>query len=414
MKKTLICLALVVALLASQCCMVAFAEGEKPETLILVTDNGCLAQYEMVADKFYEKYGIDVEIIDVAYDNMHDKITTMVLGGTQIDLFSVDTIWPAEFLSAKIAQPVTQYFSQEELDALFPGYVEEFTINGELAGVPTLTNSKWLFYNKAYLEQAGYDHAPTTWDELAEMSKAVVDKGICKYGIAWSGLQAEGVVCEFGVLLDSFGGAWQDADGKWTFNSEEGKQALDFMVEGAKQGWADPASSTYSDRVVLDPFMAGDIAFVLCWSYAYGFCNDPDNSTIAGNVDIALVPGANGTKTGSVTGGGGLGVSYTTKYPEHAVEFLKLAVSYDIQKDALESYSNMPVLKSVLADEELLKANPEFAVMADEYNYSTKRPTVTAYSEWSAQFQSYLNQALAGTMSVDEALKAAEEWSAKF
>ncbi len=413
MKRTLISVILVV-ILVSQCCLTAFAEDDKPSTLVLVTDNGCIDQYNMVADAFYDKYGIDVEIISVAYDNMHDKITTMVLGGSQIDLFSVDTIWPAEFLAAKIAQPVTQYFSQEELDSLYPGYVQEFTVNGELAGIPTLTNSKWLFYNKDYLKQAGYDHAPTTWAELAEMSKAVVDKGICKYGIAWSGLQAEGVVCEFGVLLDSFGGAWQDDKGNWTFNSDQGRQALNFMVEATKNGVADPASSTYSDRVVLDPFMAGDIAFVLCWSYAYGFCNNPENSKIAGNVDIALVPGANGTKTGSVTGGGGLGVSYTTKYPEYAVDYLQMAVSYDIQKDSLQSYSNMPVLKSVLLDEQLLAANPEFKVMAEQYNYSTKRPTVTAYSEWSAKVQSYLNQALAGTMSADEALKAAEEWSAKF
>ena len=410
MKKTW--LALLLAVIMSLTAFGGALADEKPEKLVLITDTACVDLYNAAGDILYDEYGIELEIIAVAYDNMHDKITTSVLGGSQVDIVSVDSVWPSEFYHAGITQPITGCFTEEELSNFFEGFVNEFRVDGELVGIATMTNSKWLFYNKAYLEAAGYDHAPTTWAELSEMSQKMVDMGICKYGIAWSGLQAEGVVCEFSVLIDSFGGAWQDENGDWAFNSPEGLAALEYMVETTKNGVADPASSTYSDRVVLDPFMAGDTAFVLCWSYGYGFCNDPGNAKIAGNVDIALVPGVEGTVSGSTTGGGGLGISATTKYKEYAEAYLRIVCSDQIQRDSLTLYSNTPIARSVLA--ETAAEAHEFGVMLEEFEYATKRPTITAYSEWSAQIQAILNQAIAGTITPQEALDQMSAWSANY
>ena len=97
-----------------------------------------------------------------------------------------------------------------------------------------------MFYNKKMLADGGYDAPPTTWDELKAMSIDLQQKGICKYGIAWAGVQAEGLLCDMTTMLSAFGGAWTDEEGKMTFNSEAGVNALNFMRQSIEEGWADP------------------------------------------------------------------------------------------------------------------------------------------------------------------------------
>lgn len=81
-----------------------------------------------------------------------------------------------------------------------------------------------------------------------------------------------------------------DDNGNWVFNNENGVAGLKLMVDSIQNGNADPGSINYTDREVLNPFMAGDIPFVLNWAFAYALANDPAESTIAGNVGIGLVP----------------------------------------------------------------------------------------------------------------------------
>lgn len=394
--------------LATGCLVPCYAAEEKPEKLVVMVTNELADLMNAAADIFYEEQGIDVEVIAVAYENMHDKTVTMVLGGSQLDVVNVDGVWPAEYAEAGITIGLNEYFTEEELSQLYDSFVQSMYVDGELHVLPFQTDAKWLYYNKAMLEEAGYDAPPATYDELLKVSQEMIDKGICKYGLGWAGNQAEGLVCEFTALMAAYGGTWKNEQGEWDFNNEAGLAALNMIIDTMNNGIADPASVTFSDRTVLDPFMAGDMAFVPNWSYAYNLTNNPDESKIAGNVGVALLPGTEGIVSGSVTGGGGLGITTACEYPEYAAELLKITVDMQIQGQSLENLGNMPILKAVLEDEEVLKANPQFAVMASQYDYAAYRPGVTNYSEWSVEMQGYLSKALVGEITPEEALEAME------
>ena len=233
------------------------------------------------------------------------------------------------------------------------------------------------------LADGGYDAPPTTWDELKAMSIDLQQKGICKYGIAWAGVQAEGLLCDMTTMLSAFGGAWTDEEGKMTFNSEAGVNALNFMRQSIEDGWADPASTTYTDRDALDPFLAGDTPFVMNWSFAWALSNDPSQSQVAGNVGVCLIPGTENVVSGSVTGGGGLGVLSCTKYPEYAWKFLELCLSYDVQLNGLENCSTMPCLNSLFEDPAIQEKYEYLAMFYPQFAYAKSRPAVARYSEWS-------------------------------
>ena len=60
---------------------------------------------------------------------------------------------------------------------------------GTSYGVPWYVETRLLYYRTDLAEKAGYDEAPTDWDGLNDMAKAMQDKAGAKWGI---GLQAGG------------------------------------------------------------------------------------------------------------------------------------------------------------------------------------------------------------------------------
>lgn len=386
----------------------------KPEKLTLICTTDDVALFEHVGKQFEEKYGIKLEIISQAYDNTHQKIATSFSGKGDVDLVYVDTPWPAEFGSLGITIGLDDYMTEEFKSNIIDVTLEQMVYDGKTQAIPFCNNGKWMFYNKKALEAGGYNEPPKTWDELEAMSKDLMEKGIVKYGIAWAGKQAEGLICDMTTMLYAFGGAWLDDNGKMAFNSDAGVAGLSVMADSIRDGWADPASATYGDRENLDPFMAGDVAFVMNWSFAWGLTNDANESKIAGDVGVCLIPG-NGTVTSaSVTGGGGLGIMSTSKAPDYAWKYIEMVTSEDTQTFALENNATLPTLKSLYENEEL-KAKFEFLeLMYPQYAYAHFRPMLPEYSEWSNMVQPKISAALVGDTDAKTALDEAAAATAKF
>ena len=186
------------------------------------------------------------------------------------------------------------------------------------------------------------------------------------------------------------------------------------MYDSMQDGWADPASITYTDRDCLDPFMAGDTAFVMNWAYVYGYANNPENSTVAGNVDVCLMPGTDKAESASVTGGGGFGVLSTSKHPEYAYKYIELFTSEDIQKYAYENYNVLPTIDALYIDENLVTEHEELAKFYPQFATAHPRPQLADYSEWSNTVQPLFSAALSGSTSIEDALNQAEEVSESF
>lgn len=387
-------------------------QEEKPEKISVICCSDDVAYLEYLAAQYTEKYGVAVEFISQAYDDTKTKITTSVTSGSA-DVAYLDVIWPAEFAANGMILPLDDYYTDEMRQNIMAGSLDQMSVDGTIYGVPHANNGTFMFYNKAMLAEAGYTNPPETWEELKEMSIDMQSKGICKYGIAWPGLQAEGSICNMSTLICSFGGSWKDSSGKFAFNSPECVQAIEFMVDSVKDGWADPSSVSYSDRNILDTFLAGDTAFVTNWPYAYGVANDPSQSQVAGDVDVCLVPGANGTRSAFATGGGGMGILSTSKNPDYAWKFIELFANPDNQRYAFINHNFMPTVKQVFEDEEVRKHDPILEKMYPQFEYPANRPAVADYSAWSNAVQIELSSIMVGNVDVATGLNQAVETSNK-
>lgn len=78
---------------------------------------------------------------------------------------------------------ITSDYSEITKNDFIPATLDAFTINGKLLALPYAISSMMLYYNKTYLEQAGYSNPPATIDEMASMMDALVEKTDAKYGL---------------------------------------------------------------------------------------------------------------------------------------------------------------------------------------------------------------------------------------
>jgi multiple sugar transport system substrate-binding protein len=361
-----------------------------------------------------------VEIEYVAYDALHDKITTaMAANPPTYDVVLVDDIWYAEFAKNGYLWDVTDQIDAKTKSDVFASAWDITTVNGKAYGMPWLLDEKYFFYNEAMLKEAGIAAPPTTWEELMAQSAILKEKGIVEYPIVWSWAQAEAAICDFVVLLYGNGGSFMDASGAPAFNSPEGVATLQWMVDSIDAGITNPASVTYLEEDVRNTFSQGKAAFALNWLYMYDLAAvNKDESTIVGNVKMSLIPAFEGNAAASSSINGSMGFSVIEKSPnkEAAWEYVKFLTSEAIQQEY--SAHLLPIYQTNYSGDGLAKLtalNESNPVTVPAFNaqfpFSHVRPKVPYYSEGSVALQLAIQEALTKAKTPQQALDdAAAKW----
>lgn len=358
---------------------------------------------------------INVELNFVSYESLEQKILTSASAGGY-DVALIDAPWTAKFAKAGIVKNVTDKLSDEARNQIFKGALDAVSYEGKLYGMPWLNDTKYLFYNKKMLKEAGFEQAPKTWDELLNQAKVIKEKGIVEYPMAWSWAQAEALVCDYTSLAQAFGGDMIAADGTPQITKEENKKALDFMVKSIKEGLTNPSSTEFLEEDVRGMFSSGQAAFALNWTYMYNLAKDEKESSVVQEVGIAVSPGQGDIVSASVNGGMGLAITEGSKNVDAAWKYIEYLSSKDVQKQYAKNA--LPIWKGLYDDQEVIDTNPEVVNASKvQYEYLANRPQVAWYGELSTTLQVEIQQALLGEKSVDEALEAvqvkAEELSSK-
>ena len=341
----------------------------------------------------------------VGYDALHDKVITDQVGGTgTYDLFLMDTPWPAEFVKAGIVTDITDKIPADFKSGVFDSAWTAATYQGKIYGVPWINDTKFFFYNKKMLADAGITAAPKTWDDVLAAARAVKAKGTVQYPLVWSWKQAEAVICDWTELAGAMGGAnFIDASGNATFNTGGGLAALTFMKRSLDEGLSNPASLGLLEDDVNKTMAAGQAAMALNWTYGYSVMNDPKNSTVAGQIAVAAAPGQGSTATAGVNGGMSIAVSKTSKNPDAALKYALWVASEKSQE--MDTANAFPMWKASFDKADVTKANPEyFAAAKNEFANLVARPIVPYYTKLSNALQVAIQTALQGKQTPQQAL----------
>ncbi|WP_428929511.1 extracellular solute-binding protein [Marinibacterium sp. SX1] len=351
---------------------------------------------------------VKVNLEFVPYEGLHDKTVLSMGSGGGYDVVLFDVIWPAEYAQNGILLDVTDKITDEMKSGILPGAWTTVDYDGASYGLPWILDTKYLFYNKDMLAEAGIDTPPATWAELTEAATRIKEAGIVEYPIAWSWAQAEAAVCDYTTLLAAFGGAFIE-DGAPAFQSGGGLEALDYMAASLEAGLTNPNSREFLEEDVRAVFQNGDAAFALNWTYMYNLANASDESSVKGKVGVVAAPGVEGVSEHSaVNGSMGLGIPATSEHPDEAWDYIVHMTSQPVQNDYARL--SLPIWASSYTDPAVTDGQEELIAAAGEgLAVMYPRPMTANYQEMSMALQQGIQEALLGMASPQDALDAAAE-----
>ncbi|MEO7913475.1 MAG: extracellular solute-binding protein [Roseiflexaceae bacterium] len=360
-------------------------------------------------DDFTAATGIKVNSTVVQYNELLNKINTATQGGADLDVIEMDTIWTAQFASAEWIDDLTPQITDAIKKDVPESALSAVTYKGKLYGMPWFNSSKHLFYNAKLLQDAGFATPPATLDEFVAQAKAATKPG--QWGSVWSWKQSEALICDWVALMYTQKGAQMlDSDGKATFNTMGGTEALQWMVDLLyTHKAADPASLEYTEDDVKKAFFTGTVALTYNWEGSLPDGNDPAKSKAAPNVKIGLLPGTADVKSSSINGSEGWAILKTAKNKDAAWKLVEYMVSAAWQKKSAILHGDYPVLSSLYSDPDLAKNVQDFAIYGEQFKYLAVRPQVANYTQVSDIIQKHLHEALLGTVPPKDAMDAAAD-----
>ncbi|MCD7764717.1 MAG: sugar ABC transporter substrate-binding protein [Lachnospiraceae bacterium] len=182
-KKNLVA-ASAAALLVATTAFAPVASADEVVTLRLAVwdyDIDGPTTYDPIIEAFEEANpDIQIEIVNASASDYETKLTTMLAGGDDIDLFFAksNTSLPGLY-SRGYCLNLSDLFEADGYDLTNYGTVleQQMTFDGGVYALPFRTNDWLLFYNKDIFDAAGVDY-PTndmTWEEISDLAKQIVD-----------------------------------------------------------------------------------------------------------------------------------------------------------------------------------------------------------------------------------------------
>lgn len=328
-----------------------------------------------------------LELPEAADEQRAQMVANLQARNERFDILALDTIWTAEFAEAGWIVPLDA--GMFPLGEFFPGAVKTAMYKGKLYAVPYSTNAGLLYYRKDILDKEGLK-PPTTWAELREQaSRLSRDHDIGGY--AGQFLPYEGLTVNYLEAVQSAGGELLNADGTVANVDDRARKALDFLVDGVREGWIPQEALSYKEEEARQAFQQGRLLFARNWPYAYGPAKD---SPVKGKFAVAPLPGADGTGA-SILGGYNLAVNASSKRQKSALEFIRYFTGPDIQRLVLTEGSFAPVWARLYDDPELVEEFPYLPVLKETILRARPRPVSDNYNQISLVIADNVSDAMA-------------------
>lgn len=243
--------------------------------------------FKELIKKFNAEYpNVKINHQSVPFGEAQNKFKTAAEAGQGApDILRAEVAWVPEFAAAGHLYALDGTPLLEDGDYLETP-LSSNVYDGKTYGVPQVTDTLGLMYNKLLFEKAGIEEAPTTWDEVEDAAAQLQQKA----GV-------EGIyVNSAGYFLLPFmygeGGDLVDTEEKSIeVASDENKAGIKIAQDLVKSGAAPKPDANDSYGTMMTLFKEGKVAMIVNgpWEVA-NISNDPKFGGFE-NLGIAPVPG---------------------------------------------------------------------------------------------------------------------------
>lgn len=413
------------------CSALMIAGMANAETLTIATvNNGDMIRMQKMADDFTSTNpGISLEWVTMEENVLRQKVTTdIATNGGQYDVMTIGTYEVPIWAKQNWLVPLDDLGAEYDIDDLLPAIRSGLSAGGKLYAAPFYGESSMIMYRKDLFEKAGLNmpDAPT-WDFVADAARKVTNKDGEIYGICLRGKAGWGENMAFlTATANSFGARWFDQNWKPQFDQPEWKKLLTAYVDLMHDAGPPGASSNgFNENLAL--FQTGKCGMWIDATVAASFVTNPKESTVADKVGFALAPDTGLGKRGNWLWAWSLAIPASTKKQEAAKKFIAWATGKHYLELVAEKdgWANVPpgTRASLYANPKYQAAAPFAKMTLDSINAADPaNPTVKPVPYVGVQFVAIpefqglgtavgqqFSAALAGQMSVDQALKNAQQ-----
>jgi multiple sugar transport system substrate-binding protein len=359
----------------------------------------------MVADFNKDYPNVKVDIETLTYDQMRDKLVSSFQSSSPTyDLIIVDNPWMVDFAKANFLQPLdARIDGTKDYDAadFFKPLTDITTVDGKRYGVPFYNYALGYLYDTDDLAQAN-QQVPTTLDQLVATSKAL--KSGDRAGIAMQPQRGYKIFEEWGNWLFAAGGSIYDASGKVSLNTPEAKRALAAYIDTYKTA-APPNSLNWSMDEAQRSLAAGQAASMINYNWQLPALNEPGSGPSAGKFKLAPIPGGK-----QVLGSWSWAIPANSGASDAAWAFASWITSKPHDVTRVEK-GGAAIRQSTLQDPAVLggKFGADYYQTVEKLLANASPLSQGPSGEEMIQaVGTELNEAVAGTKSVDDALAAAQ------
>jgi multiple sugar transport system substrate-binding protein len=386
-------------------------------TKIYYVDNISDAHRKVIGlfNKKYEGH-IQVEAINLPFEKFSTNERKELLArflrtkSERIDVFAVDQIWVPRF--AKWAVPVDYYLRPSTKKDFLSFAVQSCTFKDTLIAVPFYIDIALMYYRKDLLKQLPeYSSLQKKLKESIEWNEFIK---LCQHNslsnhppFIFQGDDYEGLICIFTEILHGLNSSLLSGD-KIEINTTEVARAIQFLVDIVHKYKISPeVVLRFKETESYNYFVENNGLFLRGWP---GMQKDfKDNIELHNKIEPVPVPHFAGRKPSSVYGGWNLMVSRYSSRQAESFMFVNFLLTDEVQKLMYEEGTYLPINTSIYNDTSYTKKHPELLFYKSLLERGIHRPFITNYTTVSDILSYYINLALRKEMTVEEALRNADE-----
>jgi arabinogalactan oligomer/maltooligosaccharide transport system substrate-binding protein len=358
----------------------------------------------LVADFEKANPTIKVTYVNVPFDQAQNKFDTAAGSKGAPDVLRSEVGWTPAFAKKGYFLPLDGTAALADQGKFQPSLIKQAQYDGKTYGVPLVTDTLALVYNKALFKKAGITEAPKTWDELKSDAAKIKDRtGADGY---WGSTQAYYAQ----TFLYGEGTDTVDATAKKiTVDSAAAKKAYGTwlsLFSGKGLHKADTTADAYAH--IQDAFVGGKVAAIIQGPWEITNFYKGSAFSDKSNLGIATVPAGSTGKAGAPTGGHNLSVyaGSDKAHQEAALKFVAFMTSAKSQETIALKNSTLPTRDDAYTAQ--VKADPGIAGYQAVLPAAQPRPALPEYSSLWNPLGTELSKIAGGQEPLDKGLSNAE------
>jgi multiple sugar transport system substrate-binding protein len=370
--------------------------------------------------------GTKVNLIKLPSDGYQDRVALDLSSGSAPDLIMVDSFLVAEYAGTGYLLPIDDMVKGwDQFQYYSKGLLDVASFNGKLYALPTDTDVRMLWYNRADFAKAGLPDpwTPKSWDDVLAAAQKLKDAGVTNPWIIPAGTKREEAATMQGFYMALLGAGTPEGDtnrlrvrdqDKWIGDSPAIRKTLQLYHDVyVDKKLGDPSVNyTLDDAGVRKALIDGNIGILASGSWENACFWDCTGKNLPSQADrdklIGYAPWPGDGKPGdkaTTNISGGWTIAINAKAADPATAFKVLTAIFD-KKNFLDwtVTNHRMAVRSDIASDPAYTQDPYLAKATELAKDTTGRDTVPGYAKVSALVQQATAEILDGK-SVDDVVK---------